>query len=178
MPPAQVALSLIGIVIIIAGAYYATYYISIKASGQARGKAKGRNRRINLLERFAISKDKSFCIVEIAGKIYVVGVTNQSMTLLDTLEPGELEDSETESTSAAAWGAAPGGPFSGKIVNRLSAYMARRIEKSGRTGGNSGMHGKAFEDSMKSAREKRASEQPGDSDAEQPGGSEGDKWAR
>ena len=179
MPPAQVVLSLFGIVIVIAGAYYATYYISIKASGQTRGKARGRNRRINLLERFAISKDKSFCIVEIAGKIYIVGVTNQSMTLLDTLDPGELEESETEgAAAAAAWGAAPGGPFSGKIVNRLSAYMSRKLDKKKRTGDNAGLKGKSFEESMRSAREKKASGHPGSVEAKQSSDSEEDKWAR
>ena len=182
MPPTQVILSLIGIVIIIAGAYYATYYISVKASGQKRGRAQNRNRSIVLLERFAIAKDKSFCLVEVAGKVYVVGVTNQSITLLDTLDAEELAEHGAAGAAAAASSrnVPQNGPFGNKLMNRLTVYMAGKMAKSRGTGEgfgkkadvkasesrrddtaesesgeSSGADDRSFEDSMRAAREEQ-----------------------
>jgi len=157
MPPMQVVMSLIGIVVVIAGAYYATYYIGLKASGKSRGRNKGGNRNITLRGRYSISKDKSFCLVEIAGKIYVVGVTNQSMTLLDTLDAAEYAKNETEDAGAPTWNAVPGGAPGGKLVNRLTTYMAQRMAKklnTRETDGNAGAGGGTFADNMKSARQR------------------------
>ena len=173
MPPMQVILSLIGIIIVIIAAYYATYYIGLKASGQNRGKNRGRNKNIIVRERFAISKDKSFCIVEIAGKIYVVGVTNQSMALLDTYDAAEFAKNEAENTDAAVWGAPPGGPFSGKYVNKLSSFMARRMGKSLGTGVSADMRNGSFADNMKSAQDRSVSGQPDKKKADQPDDSNG-----
>ena len=124
MPPLKVALSLAGIVIIIIAAYYATWFISVKASGQSHGKL--RNKNINLLDRFAISKDKSFCLVEIAGKVYVIGITNQTMTLLDTLDASELAETETERRAPVAWNI-PGGGFTNRMTKRIAAFLAQKM---------------------------------------------------
>ena len=172
MPPLQVVLSLIGIIIIIAAAYYATYYISVKASGKNRAGIKGRgmsgNRSINLLERFAISKDKSFCIVEIAGKIYVIGVTNQSMTLLDTLDAAEFAEFEAENNNSAVWSMAPGGFFGGNLAGRLSLFIARKMRRTQGAGENAGMKNETFVDTMKSAHEEKTSGQTDRVEAEHP----------
>ena len=160
MPPLQAIISLVGIVIVIILAYYTTYYVGKKASGQNNGRNRGRNRSIILRERFAISKDKSFCILEIAGKIYLIGVTNQSMTLLDTHDAAEFEKSEVETTDAHTWNAAPGGPLRSKIVNRLASFIAQRMGKAQGTDANAGMMSRSFADSMKSAHERDISGQP------------------
>ena len=173
--PVRVALSFIGIIIIIAGAYYATYYIGLKSSGVARSRNKNRNRNIALLENFAISKDKSFCIVEIAGKIYVIGVTNQSMTLLDTLEAESFADLPAERNNAAAHGIIPGGVYGGKIVNKLASFMAQRMGRPYGTAEDPGTRGETFADSMKIAREGKISVQPDRDKADMPDGSEVEK---
>ena len=173
--PARVALSLIGIVIIIAGAYYATYYIGLRASGRTgkgRARNKGRNRSIELLERFAISKDKSFCIVKIASKIYVIGITNQSMTVIDMLEALEYEKHAEESENTTARNVVSGGPFSGKAVNKLAAFMAQRMAKKHGTAENKAMKSETFAKSMETAREKNNSGQPEREKAERPDSSE------
>ena len=179
--PIRVALSLIGIVIIIAAAYFVTYYIGLKASGQnrggirSRGRGRGRGRSINLLERFAISRDKSFCIVEIAGKIYFIGVTNQSMTLLDTLDSAEYMGNGSESNAVGAQNIVPGGPFSGKYVNKLASFMARKMGKEQGTGGNAGARDREdgmFADAMTTARNKDTSGQPAREKADKPDSSE------
>ena len=176
MPPAQVALSLLGIIVILIGAYYATYYIGTKASGKNLGRNRGRNRSINLLERFAISRDKSFCIVEIAGKVYFIGVTNQTMALLDKLDAEEFEEYAAENDDAPAWSTAiPGGQLGSKLAGAISSYLARRAGKNQRPGESNGRKSEKsgkFEDAMESARAKDASGKPDRAKAERQGNPE------
>ena len=169
----RLALSIVGIIVVIAGAYYATYFVGMKASGQSRSKNRGWNRNIRMLERFAISKDKSFCIVEIAGKVYIVGVTNQSMSLLDTLDAEAFEEYRAESGSREAWNPVPGGPYSGKLVNRLASFMAQRMGNRRDMSGNTGTKSTGFADSMKTARERNISGRPSREKAERTEDSEG-----
>jgi len=178
MPPLQVVLSFVGIIIILFGAYYATYYISLKASGKNSKRGRSGNRSICLLERFAISKDKSFCIVEIAGKIYIIGVTNQSMSVLDTLDAEEFAEYRAESNDMAAWGAAPGGPFGGKLVNRLASFMASRMGNTHGMSGSRDTKNTEFTASMKTAREKNTSGHTDREKAARADSSEEEPWAR
>jgi flagellar biogenesis protein FliO len=162
MEPLQVALSLAGVVLVIIACYYVTYYIGVKASGQSRGRL--RNKNINIIDRFAISRDKSFCIVEIAGKIYVIGVTNQSMTLIDTLDAAAFNESAAERRVTQSWHAVPGGRITRKLTNKLAQFIARMM---GRTPGGAGSPGgETFEESMRAAREKDQSGQPDRAQAE------------
>ena len=161
MSPLQVALSLAGIIIVIFGAYYATYYIGVKASGQNRNRI--RNRGINLLERFAITKDKSFCLIEIAGKVYVLGITNQNITLIDTLDAEEYAKA-AEKQNYDAGSASPLAQPEGGFINRFVYYMVEGFRNRGGKGGNSGAGGGAFADSMRSAREASEQNDPKDED--------------
>ena len=170
----RLVLSIVGMIVIIAGAYYATYFIGSKASGQSRGRNRAGNRSVILLERFSISKDKSFCIVEIAGKVYIIGVTNQSMSLIDSLDAEEFAERAPGRSSSEAWYSAPGGPFSGKLVNRLASFMAQRMGRTGDMPGNRGAKGAGFAASMETARGREASERPDRKKSELPDSSEGD----
>ena len=127
MEPMQVALFIVGTVLIIVAAYYVTYYIGVKSSGASRG----RNRNINILDRFSISKDKSFCLVEIAGKVYVVAVTNQSMTLLDTLDAATFAGNAAERGGASfrqKTNARPaGGTYSNRMTYKLASFIAAKL---------------------------------------------------
>jgi len=151
----RVALSLVGIVLVIFAAYYATWFISVKASGQSRSKLKNKN--INLIDRFAFSKDKSFCLVEIAGKVYIIGVTNQSMTLIDTLDSEVFAETKTERRETAAWQMAGGG-FTTRLTKKLAAFMAHRMGRQPETIKDGG--GAMFADSMRNARGDNESGQP------------------
>ena len=128
MEPGQVIVSLIGIVAIIIAAYYVTYYLGVKSQKMYQTRNKGRGRSIVLRERFAISKDKSFCIVEIAGKVYVLGITNQSMTVLDTIEAAEYEKAAEGSGSAATAGTQFMGAngFTGAVASFMSKKIAKK----------------------------------------------------
>jgi len=158
MDPLQVTFSLIGVVIVIIGCYYVTYFISAKASGQSRGRL--RNKNINLIDRFAISRDKSFCLVEIAGKVYVIGVTNQSMTLLDTLDAAAFTEAAAERRDTAMRYTIGSGRLRDRLTHRLAAFMAAKMGRS--LDDNAGGGGARFEESMKTAREKDTSGQPED----------------
>ena len=177
MQPFQVTIFIIGTIVIVFGAYYVTYYIGLKASGQRKGRV--RNRNINLLDRFSISKDKSFCVVEIAGKVYVIGVTNQSMTLLDTFDAAEYAGNTAVSREAASWPAAPGDNPGGGFISRFLFYMsanfAKMRGKGGGVGGSGGAGGSgggadgrgSFADSMRSARANQDTGRTDGDDAEQ-----------
>jgi len=126
MEPGQVIVSLIGIVAIIIAAYYVTYYLGVKSQKMYQTRNKGRGRNIVLRERFAISKDKSFCIVEIAGKVYVLGITNQSMTVLDTIEAAEYEKAAEGGGAVMA-----GTQFMGAngLTGAVASFMSKKIAK-------------------------------------------------
>lgn len=151
MQPLQVTIFIIGTVIVVFGAYYVTYYIGVKASGRSRTRI--RNRNINMLDRFAISKDKSFCAVEIAGKVYIVGITNQSMTLLDTLSSEEYAEAAADNADPATWPATPG-MQPGGLANRLLYFLAGKMKKPRGTGGGGAARGGTFADSMAAASRK------------------------
>jgi len=153
MDPFQVAFSLAGVVIVIFGCYYVTYYVGLKASGQGRKKSRIKGRNISLLDRFSISKDKSFCIVEIAGRIYIIGVTNNSMTVIDTLDPDEYAQHSAQRSDAPSWHIAPGGQFGGKLTSKLASFIAGKIGKARTPESRSGAEGGTFSDSMRSAQE-------------------------
>jgi len=150
MSPLQVTFSLVCVVLVIIGAYYATYYIGVKASGQSRGRHWNKN--INVIDRFAISRDKSFCLVEIAGKVYIIGVTNQSMTVLDTLDAAAFAEAAAERRDAVIQTSESGGRLRNRLTNRLAVFMAERMGKSPSAGSRPG--GGSFADSMKIARGK------------------------
>ena len=173
MPPGQVIVFFVGLIAIIAAAYYVTYYVGLKASGRSRGKL--RNKNINMIDRFAISRDKSFCLIEIAGKVYVVGITNQSMTLLDTLDAAAFSEAAAEHHDAPRWNTAPGGRYTGRMTRKLAEFIAKK------TGGQHNVddyknykNNEAFSDSLKSAREKIQTGRPDSEQAKREAGPEDD----
>ena len=123
MPLHQVVLSFAVIILVIFAAYYGTYLFGMKSQGLSRG----RNRNINLVDRFSISKDKSFCIIEIAGQIYIVGVTNQSMTLLDKLDSAAAAALAAERGGADFRAGRQGGAAG--YDNTLVSYIASMIKR-------------------------------------------------
>jgi len=131
MNPGQVIAFIIGTIVILFGAYYVTYFIGTKASGQKIGTM--RNRNISLHDRFAISRHASFCVVEIAGKIYIVGVTGNSMTLLDSLDAVDfhklIEENSAHTMSPwgnTPWANTPVGRYGNKLTKSLVAFIAAK----------------------------------------------------
>jgi len=128
MPPEQVILFIIGTIVILFGAYYVTYYVGMKATGQTRAGLKNRN--ISLLDRYAIARDKQFCIIEIAGKVYIVGVTNHTMTLLDTFDAAAFAElTENSEEDATPWNMTPVGQYGNKLTRKVVAFIAEKTGK-------------------------------------------------
>ena len=149
MPPEQVIIFIIGTIVILFGAYYVTYYVGMKASGQTR--AGLRNRNISLLDRYAIARDKQFCVIEIAGKVYIIGVTNHTMTLLDTVDAAAFAKLTKDNEDTTPWNMTPVGQYGNKLTRKLVAFIA---EKTGRTQQNSSLSGESdFAESFKEAQE-------------------------
>jgi len=153
MPPEQVIIFIIGTIVILFGAYYVTYYIGMKASGQSR--AGMRNRNIIVRDRYSIARDKTFCVIEIAGKVYIVGVTTHTMTLLDTLDAADFVKltEEKPSSTQAGWGNTPVGQYGNKLTKKVVAFIAAKLGK----GPPVETSEKDFSESMKEA-ERKASE--------------------
>ena len=124
MPPEQVIIFIISTIVILFGAYYVTYYVGMKASGQTR--AGLRNRNIKVLDRYAIARDKQFCVIEIAGKVYIIGITNQSMTLLDTLEAAAFAKLTEDSRDTIPWHETPVGQYGNKLTKKVVAFIAAK----------------------------------------------------
>jgi len=133
MPPQQVIIFIVGTIVILFGAYYVTYYVGMKATGQTR--AGLRNRNISLLDRYAISRDKSFCIIEVAGKVYIVGVTNNAMTLLDTFDAAAFAKLTEDNQESVPWNMTPVGQYGNKLTKKLVAFIASRTGKAPPTTG-------------------------------------------
>ena len=108
----QLAFSMAGIFLVIAAAYYVTYFISAKAQGMSRLRG-GSHQHIKLVSRFAIARDKSFIIVEIAGSVYIIGVSGTTMTLLDKIDSAAFAEFVAERGEVSVWpGASGANPFS------------------------------------------------------------------
>jgi len=157
MPPQQVVIFIIGTIVILFGAYYATYYISMKASGQTR--AGMRNRNITVRDRYSVARDKSFCVIEIAGKVYIVGITNHTMTLLDTIEAADFAKkiNENPNTAQVPWGQTPVGQYGNKLTRKVVAFVATLLGKGPADDESSG---RDFSDDLNEA--KRKAEKPED----------------
>ena len=165
MPPGQVIVFFAGLIAIIFAAYYVTYYIGLKASGRSRGRL--RNKNINIVDRFSISKDKSFCLVEIAGKVYVIGITNQTMTLIDTLDAAAFSEAAAEQHDKPLWQAGFNSRITGPMTKKLAAFLAK---KSGRPlEEKEDFKRAAFSESMEAARRKNNAGRPGPIRAEDSG---------
>jgi len=164
MPPEQVILFIIGTIVILFGAYYVTYFIGMKATGQSRTGL--RNRNISLLDRYAIARDKQFCIIEIADKVYIIGVTNHTMTLLDTIDAAAFaEFTEKNEDNVTPWNMTPVGQYGNKLTRKLVAFVA---EKTGRTQQNAKNTGDTdFSESLKEA-ERAADETEENTQDEEP----------
>ncbi|MDR0818013.1 MAG: flagellar biosynthetic protein FliO [Oscillospiraceae bacterium] len=83
--PFQGILTIVIIVLVIAVAYYATYLIGAHGNRQLNG------RMIRVRERFALSRDKMFCVVEFNNKLYFIAITNGGVEVIDKVDSAEFD---------------------------------------------------------------------------------------
>ncbi len=77
--------------LVIFAAYFMTKYVAAKANG-----AGGKARYFRLIDRFSVSKDKMFVLIAVGQSVYLIGVTNQGMTVIDQKELSELPAEEEQ----------------------------------------------------------------------------------
>lgn len=80
-------LPLIGAVIAIAIVLYLTYYFS-KFMGRKMGDISNKG-NIKIVERVALGQDKGLAVTEIGGKYYLLGISNNGISLLMEMEDYE-----------------------------------------------------------------------------------------
>ena len=67
-------------------AYYVTKFVAVKSRTGF-----GKPRYFKLIDRFNISKDKMIVLVSVGQAAYLIGVTNQTVTLIDTIELSDIK---------------------------------------------------------------------------------------
>lgn len=72
-------------VAVILAAYFVTKYISKKTKRITKSKY------LNVLERMAVTKDKQILLFKVGNKHLLIGISNQSVDLITTIEKDELE---------------------------------------------------------------------------------------
>lgn len=96
----QILLLLLYLALIFAGAYFVTRIFARIAQRGAVPAAKGgpRRKHIFLVDRLALDRERSVLLLEADGKRYLVGVSGEAFTLLETT------DAPPEETEPAAQG--------------------------------------------------------------------------
>lgn len=79
------AIVAIGVIILLA--YLCTKFIASKSTGGAIG---GKTANMRVVDRLVLGKDKQILIVTVAEKAYLLGVSNQEISVLDVLDMEDL----------------------------------------------------------------------------------------
>jgi flagellar biogenesis protein FliO len=101
------------LVLVLLGAYFTTRFIGRHAQPVTKG------RYIKIIDSVYFARDKSFMLVEVGGVYYLVGVTNQSMQLLGTMEDGEPRLLAQEGTNGLAG-------FNGAMARIMESFKKAR----------------------------------------------------
>ena len=97
--------------LVIFAAYYTTKVLSLKTRNMTKCKY------MQVKDRMFFGRDKLIVLLEAGDKAYLIGVTNQNMTILGTLEKDGLETfAENAQTSSAVSGMKG---FMGKVAGFL-----------------------------------------------------------
>lgn len=100
------------LLLVFLAAYLTTKFIA------TRGRGTGRGRFIQIKESLLVGREKSVLLLEAGNKYYLVGVTNQNMQLLGTLEKDELVDMQGDTENTAMLG------LKGAIIRMLKAAQS------------------------------------------------------
>jgi len=84
-------LYIIIMIAVIIGAYITTKLISGKARRLAKSKY------ITVIDRMVIAKDKQILLIEVGGDQLLIGVTNQSVNIIKTIDKDTFDDESNQS---------------------------------------------------------------------------------
>ena len=83
--PWQIVFALLVLAVVVVLAYYSIYFLATKTTLQRQTQG------IRVVDRFSLSRDKTICLIEAVGNVYLVAITNQGVTLLDILDKEAYE---------------------------------------------------------------------------------------
>jgi flagellar biosynthetic protein FliO len=117
-------LPMIGVLIVIAAAYFGTGWLAKKYAGVQTG----RYLRVN--ERLSLGQDKSLVLVRAGGKALMLGVSSKGFEVLKELDGEEIPEARPEPAqkydfSAILAAAMKANPFAGKL-HKLSGDKEER----------------------------------------------------
>lgn len=123
----QIVVFILASVLVIAGAYYSTYFLATKTGKMRSGRS---GRMIKLIDKFSLSKDKSIYLIGVKDKVYIVAMTGQNATLLEKLDITELETaSVSEKAKTASTRYEPQGMVQKGLWNAFSAIKGNMPKK-------------------------------------------------
>jgi len=82
----QMLLGVLGLVAVLFGVHYVTRLVAGKASQMQQGRA------VRVLDRFAVGKDKMFCLLDMAGVLYLVALSEGAVTVVDRIEGDRADE--------------------------------------------------------------------------------------
>lgn len=80
-------------VIVLIGCYFITKWISVKSYTLIK------SRNLRVIERIPLDKDKSIILLERGDKVYLLGVTSNGMSILDTLSKDDIVENKVNKES-------------------------------------------------------------------------------
>lgn len=75
--------------IVLVGCYFLTKWISVKSYSLIK------SRNLKVIERIPLDKDKSIILLERGEKVYLLGVTSNGMSILDTMSKEDILENKT-----------------------------------------------------------------------------------
>lgn len=95
--------NLLEIILVLAVVFFLAWYVTRFISMKSKGKTAGRFMRV--VDRLAISNDKTILLVKIGSEYCVVGVTGHEMHLISKLDSEQARAFEEENPASAQSGA-------------------------------------------------------------------------
>ncbi len=83
------------LLLVIAAAYFTTKFLSVKGGNLMKGKY------MQVKDRLILSRDKQIILCQAGNRFFLLGVTNQSVQLIGTVENDELVPISQDSPHAA-----------------------------------------------------------------------------
>ena len=108
-------IALLGVMVaVIIGAYFTTRLLSNRSNQLIK------NKYIHIVERFFVAKEKQIMLIEVGGKFFLVGVSNQGINVIGTFDKDEIETETLENEDQSKQG------FVGFFMNAIKKGKANQ----------------------------------------------------
>lgn len=90
----SIFIAIVGFILIVYLAYFATKKMGKRLSIRGVG-----NKNIKILESISVGQNKSIAIIETAGKVLLIGITQNEITLISELDENMIDRVEDEKSA-------------------------------------------------------------------------------